>query len=277
MGDASTRSEGNQSGRSDQSGRSGGSEGSRPTAEFAGRTALVTGGSRGIGRSTCRMLAEHGARVAINYARNEEAANAALDMVKSAGAEGMIVQADVSSEADVDRMVGEVRTRLGPVDLLVNNAGIAKNQPHSELAFADWKRMFEVNVDGVFLTTWAVKDEMIERGFGRIVNVASLAGIILKKDMIHYATTKAAVISLTRHCAEAFAPHNVRVNCVAPGLTDTDLAGSGNPGMIDRLIASTPMGRMALPGEMASVIRFLLSEDSSFVTGQTVTACGGRS
>ena len=245
--------------------------------EFAGRIALVTGGSRGIGRSTCVMLAKQGARVAINYTRDEEAAKTALGMVEEADAEGMIVRADVSSEGDVNRMAAEVRSRLGPVDLLVNNAGIAKNQSHAELGFADWKRMFEVNVDGVFLATWAVKDEMIARGFGRIVNVASLAGIILKKDMIHYATTKAAVISLTRHCAEAFAPHNVRVNCVAPGLTDTDLAGSGNPGMIDRLIASTPMGRMALPGEMASVIRFLLSEDSSFVTGQTVVACGGRS
>ena len=247
------------------------------STEFAGRTALVTGGSRGIGRSTCLMLAEHGANVAINYTRNEDAANWTLARVEEAGAEGMIVKADVSSESDVNRMAGEVRSRLGPVDLLVNNAGIATNQAHSELAFADWKRMFEVNVDGVFLTTWAVKDEMIARGFGRIVNVASLAGIILKKDMIHYATTKAAVISMTRHCAEAFAPHNVRVNCVAPGLTDTDLAGSGNPGMIDKLIAATPLGRIGQPGEMASVIRFLLSEDSSFVTGQTVVACGGRS
>ncbi len=246
-------------------------------AEFAGRTALVTGGSRGIGRSTCLMLAERGARVAINYTSNEEAAKTALGMVEEAGAEGMIVRADVSSEADVNRMVAEVRSRMGPVDLLVNNAGIAANQTHSDLAFADWKRMFEVNVDGVFLPTWTVKDEMIARRYGRIVNVASLAGVILKKDMIHYATTKASVISFTRHCAAAFTPHNVRVNCVAPGLTDTDLAGSGNPGMIEQLIASTPMGRIAVPGEMASVIRFLLSEDSSFVTGQTVVACGGRS
>ncbi len=246
-------------------------------AEFAGRTALVTGGSRGIGRSTCLMLAERGARVAINYTRNEDAAKTALGMVEEIGAEAMIVQADVSSESDVNRMVDAVRTRLGTVDLLVNNAGIATNQSHAELAFADWKRMFEVNVDGVFLPTWAVKDEMIARGYGRIVNVASLAGVILKKDMIHYATTKAAVISFTRHCAAALAPHNVRVNCVAPGLTDTDLAGSGNPGMIEQLIDSTPMGRMAIPGEMASVIRFLLSEEASFVTGQTVVACGGRS
>ena len=161
--------------------------------------------------------------------------------------------------------------------MLVNNAGIAVSQPHSEIAFVDWKRMFEVNVDGVFLTTWAVKDEMIARGYGRIVNIASLAGVILKKDMIHYATTKAAVISFTRHCAEALAPHNIRVNCVAPGLTDTELARGGNPDMLDQLITSTPLGRMAVPGEIASVIRFLLSDAASFVTGQTVVACGGRS
>ena len=250
---------------------------SMQSAEFEGRTALVTGGSRGIGRSTCVMLAERGARVAINYTNNEEAAKATLGMVEEAGAEGMIVRADVSSETDVNRMVAEVRAGLGPVDLLVNNAGIAANQSHSEITFADWKRMFEVNVDGVFLATWAVKDEMIARRYGRIVNVASLAGVILKKDMIHYATTKASVISITRHCAAAFAPHNVRVNCVAPGLTDTDMAGTGNPGVLDQLVASTTLGRMAVPGEMASVIRFLLSEDASFVTGQTVVACGGRS
>ena len=137
--------------------------------------------------------------------------------------------------------------------------------------------MFAVNVDGPFLTTWAVKDGMIARRFGRIVNISSLAAILLKRNMIHYATTKAAVIAFTRHCAQAFAEHNVRVNCLAPGLTDTDLAQSGNPGMVEELIATTPLGRMADPGEMASVVRFLLSDDSSFVTGQTIVACGGRS
>ena len=135
---------------------------------------------------------------------------------------------------------------------------------------------FEVNVDGPFLTTWTVKDEMIKQRYGRIVNVSSLAAIALKKEMIHYATTKAAVIAFTRHCAEAFAPFNVRVNCVAPGLTDTELARSSNPGLVEQIIAVTPMGRMAEPAEIASVVKFLLSEDSGFVTGQTVVACGGR-
>ena len=174
-------------------------------------------------------------------------------------------------------MVEEVRNRFGPVDLLVNNAGIAVSAPHTDMAFADWKRMFEVNVDGPFLTTWAVKDEMIVRTYGRIVNIASLAGVVLKKNMIHYATTKAAVISFTRHCAEAFAPHNIRVNCVAPGLTDTDIARAANPDAINQLIAATPMGRMAAPEEMATIVKFLLSDDASFITGQTIVACGGRS
>ena len=243
---------------------------------FSGRTALVTGGARGIGRAICEMLADHGARVAINFQRNESAARDTLGAIVSRGAEAMVVAADVSREHEVARMIDQVRERFGPVELLVNNAGIASNVPHTELTFAAWQRMFQVNVDGPFLTIWAVKDEMIARRYGRIVNVSSLAGLCIKKDMIHYATAKAAVISLTRHCAEAFAPYNIRVNCVAPGLTNTELARSANPDLIERLIAVTPMGRIGEPAEIAGVVKFLLSDDSSFVTGQTVPACGGR-
>ena len=243
---------------------------------FESRTAVVTGGSRGIGRAISLMLADHGARVAINYERNETAARETLVRVQQAGGRGIIVQANVAQPADVDRMITETRSQLGAIDFLVNNAGIASNLPHEQLTFADWKRTFEVNVDGPFLTTWAVKDEMIARRFGRIVNVSSIAGLIKKKDMIHYATSKAAVIAFTRHCAEAFAPYNVRVNCVAPGLTETELSRAANPDLVDHLIAITPMGRMAQPEEIASVVRFLLSEESSFITAQTIVACGGR-
>jgi NAD(P)-dependent dehydrogenase (short-subunit alcohol dehydrogenase family) len=243
---------------------------------FAGKTALVTGGARGIGRAVCRMLAAEGARVAVNYRRQASAAEETLRLIGSEAERAIAVQADVSNEDDVRRMVESVRRELGPVDLLVNNTGIAESKPHTALAFARWREMFAVNVDGPFLTTWAVKDEMIARGFGRIVNVSSLAAKILKPDMIDYATTKAAVIAFTRHCAAAFAPH-VRVNCVAPGLTNTDLAQSANPDAVLRLISATPLGRMAEPAEIAEVVRFLLSEQSSFVTGQTIVACGGRS
>ena len=243
---------------------------------FEGRTAIVTGGSRGIGKAIVCRLASEGARVAVSYERNERAARETLKLVESAGGTGIIVQGNVAQPADVDRMVAQSREQLGPIDFLVNNAGIAESVTHQELTFARWKKMLDVNLDGTFLTTWAVKDEMIARRFGRIVNVSSLAGMVKKKGMIHYATAKAAVISFTRHCAEAFAPHNVRVNCVAPGLTNTELAQSANPDQIEELIGITPLGRMAQPEEMAAVVRFLLSEESSFVTGQTIAACGGR-
>ncbi|MCY3761721.1 MAG: SDR family NAD(P)-dependent oxidoreductase [Gemmatimonadetes bacterium] len=243
---------------------------------FAGRIALVTGGSRGIGRAICVMLAEQGAAVAVNYAQNEEAARETLGQVEAAGARGLTVQADVSREEEVARMAAAAESGLGPVDLLVNNAGMADNAPHGEVGFPDWKRMFEVNVDGPFLTTWAVKDGMIARGYGRIVNISSLAAMILKKNMIPYATTKADVVAFTRHCSEALAPHNIRVNCLAPGLTDTEMGRSANPDMVEQLIAATPLGRMASPEEMAAAVKFLLSEDSSFITGQTIVACGGR-
>lgn len=243
---------------------------------FEGRTAIVTGGSRGIGKAIVCRLASEGARVAVSYERNERAAQETLKLVESAGGTGIIVQGNVAQPAEVDRMVAQTREQLGPIDFLVNNAGIAETVTHQELTFVRWKRMLDVNLDGTFLTTWAVKDEMIARRFGRIVNVSSLAGMVKKKGMIHYATAKAAVISFTRHCAEAFAPHNVRVNCVAPGLTNTELAQSANPDQIKDLIGITPLGRMAQPEEMAAVVRFLLSEESSFITGQTIAACGGR-
>ena len=244
---------------------------------FAGRTALVTGGGRGIGRAICRMLAENGAKVAINYQGNVEAARETLAAIEVAGGEAMLARADVASEQEVGRMVGDIRDRFGPVGLLVNNAGIATSDEHDEFGFEEWAGMFAVNVDGPFLTTWAVKGEMITAGFGRIVNISSLAAHLLKPNMIHYATTKAAVIAFTRHTAVALAEHNIRVNCLAPGLTDTDLARSGNPGMVKQLIADTPLGRMGDPSEMAAAVKFLLSEESSFITGQTITACGGRS
>ena len=243
---------------------------------FEDRTAVVTGGGRGIGRAICQMLAERGARVAVNFERNQQAADETISMIAGQAERAMAVQADVSESAAVDRMMHAVREQLGPIDFLINNAGIATTTSHHDLKYEDWKRMFDINVDGPFLTTWAVKDEMIERQFGRIVNVSSLAGIKIKPDMIHYATTKAALISFTRHCAQAFAPFNVRVNCVAPGLTDTDITRNGNLELVDHLIAVTPMKRMADPAEIASVVQFLLSDDSSFVTGQTVPVCGGR-
>jgi 3-oxoacyl-[acyl-carrier protein] reductase len=210
--------------------------------EFDGKVALVTGGSRGIGRAICLMLAEHGAKVAINYVSNEAAAEEVLAAIDG---RGMIVQGDQSSEADVAAMVAKVTSELGDVSLLVNNAGIAEDTAHTELTFENWKRTIDVNVHGPFLSIWAVKDSMVKNKYGRIVNISSIAASTQPRPTaIDYATSKSALNSFTRHISAALAPDGVRVNCVAPGLTATELALSANPGNTDNIIAGTPLGRI---------------------------------
>jgi 3-oxoacyl-[acyl-carrier protein] reductase len=210
--------------------------------EFEGRVALVTGGSRGIGRAICIMLAEHGAKVAINYVSNQAAAEEVLSAIDG---RGMIVQGDQSSEADVTAMVAKVTQELGEVSLLVNNAGIAEDTTHSELTFEAWKRTMDVNVHGPFLAIWAVKDSMVKQKYGRIVNISSIAATTQPRPTaIDYATSKSALNSFTRHISAALAPEGVRVNCVAPGLTATELAMTANPGNTDNIIAGTPMQRI---------------------------------
>jgi 3-oxoacyl-[acyl-carrier protein] reductase len=244
--------------------------------ELAGRTALVTGGSRGIGRAVCVRLAREGARVAINYAQNEQAAREAQRLVEAEGAECLLIQADVSDPAAVAAMVATAERALGPIDLLVTSAGIALGEARGEVAFETWRRIMAVNLDGTFLPVMAVKDGMIARGFGRIVCFASIAGLRPRPAMLAYSTSKAAVVGFARSCAEAFAPH-VRVNCIAPGLIDTDMpAASLDQASRQRMIDATPLQRIGTPEEMAELAWFLLSERSSFTTGQVYVADGGR-
>lgn len=246
------------------------------TKEFAGRTALVTGGSRGIGRAVCVRLAEEGARVAVNYARDEAAARETERLVRAKGGDGAVLQADVSDPDAVAAMVGAAERALGPIDLLVNCAGIPEVGAHTELDYATWRRVMAVNLDGTFLPIWAVKDGMIARGYGRIVCFASIAGLRARPRMIAYSTSKAAVVGFARSCAEALAPH-VRVNTIAPGLIDTDMpAGSLDDAARAKMVDATPLKRIGRPEEMAELALFLLSERSSFTTGQVYVADGGR-
>jgi 3-oxoacyl-[acyl-carrier protein] reductase len=244
--------------------------------ELAGRVALVTGGSRGIGRTVCVRLAQEGARVAINYARDAAAAAEAQKLVEAAGADCMVVQADVSDPDAVAAMVAEVERGLGPVDLLVAAAGIAPTERRGAVPFETWRRIMAVNLDGTYLPIMALKDGMIARGFGRIVCFASIAGLRPRPAMLAYGTSKAAVIAFARSCSEAFAPQ-IRINCIAPGLIDTDMpAASLDDATRQRMIDATPLGRIGRPEEMAELALFLLSERSSFITGQTYVADGGR-
>ena len=181
--------------------------------EFAGRVALVTGGSRGIGRAICARLAERGADVAVNYVANEAAANETVGLVETAGGRALAVKADVSDQGAVAAMVAEVEAGLGPVDLLVANAGLGDTGDHAHIDYAQWRRLMDVNLDGVFLSVMAVKDGMLARGFGRIVCIASIAGLAPRPQLIAYATSKAGVIALVRNFAQGLAPA-VRINAV---------------------------------------------------------------
>jgi 3-oxoacyl-[acyl-carrier protein] reductase len=243
--------------------------------ELADRTALVTGGGRGIGRAACVRLAKAGARVAINYAADDAAAEETRRLVDAEGVPCTLVKADVSEPEQVRRMV-EAASALGPIDLLVHSAGVAEAGTHQEIDFATWRRVMAVNLDGTFLTVMAVKDGMLARGYGRIVCIASIAGLRPRPTMLAYGTSKAGVIAFARSCSEAFAPH-IRINCIAPGLIDTDMPNSSlSDAVRERMIDATPLGRIGQPEEMAELALFLLSERSSFITGQTISADGGR-
>jgi 3-oxoacyl-[acyl-carrier protein] reductase len=244
--------------------------------EFTGRTALVTGGSRGIGRAVCVRLAEEGAKIALNYTSNEAAAEEARALVEAAGSKCLPIRADVADPAAVAAMVAEAERGLGPVDLLVTCAGIAPTETRGEVDFETWRRIMAVNVDGTYLPVMATKDGMTARGYGRIVCFASIAGLRPRAAMLAYSTSKAAVIGFARSCSEAFAPQ-IRINCIAPGLIDTDMpAASLDAATRQRMIEATPLKRIGRPEEMAELALFLLSERSSFITGQTYVADGGR-
>ncbi len=246
------------------------------TIEFPQRVALVPGGSRGIGRACCLKLAEAGARVAVNYRSNQPAAEATVEAIRAQGGEALAIQADVAVADDVTRMVDQVEGQLGPVDLLVNNAGIFEVGQHTEETLEIWQRTLDCNLTGTFHVTWAVKDGMIERGYGRIVNIASVAALAARPQCIAYSVSKAGVVALTRSLASAVAEHDVRINAVAPGLIDTEILDAAEAEALAAIVEATPMKRMGDSDEVADGVMYLLSDLSRFTTGQTLVCSGGR-
>lgn len=244
--------------------------------DFENRVALVTGGSRGIGRATALQLARGGARVAIGFASRKESADKVVAEIEANGQKSIAVQCDVSKQKQIDDAVRITRERFGPIDLLAHCGAISNIADHSKLTYELWRETIDVNLNGAFRVLWAVKDEMVERKFGRIVMISSIAALRPRKLQIHYASAKAGVIALTRCCAEGMAEDNIRVNCIAPGLIDTEMAYALSPEHIEQIKEGTPMRRLGKPEEIAELACFLLSERSSFMTGQTVVASGGR-
>jgi 3-oxoacyl-[acyl-carrier protein] reductase len=243
---------------------------------FDGRTALITGGARGIGRAICETIGRSGARVAVNYRTSQPDAEQTVAQIRADGGDAIAVRADVSDVDQVNAMVRKVTEQFGPIELLVNNAAVFHLLAPGEADPVTWQQTLDVNLTGAYRVTWAVKDSMIERRFGRIVNLSSISALRSRPRSIAYAVSKAGLIALTRCCAEAWAGHNIRVNAITPGLIDTEMIAIAEPELIDKLVAETPMGRIGLPADVASVVAFLLSDESSFMTGQTLAVCGGR-
>ena len=245
--------------------------------QFDGRVALVTGGARGIGRAICMALAREGAHVAVNYRGQADAAEEVAEYVRQRGGRAITVQADMGDPESVETLVERARTELGRITLLVNNAAYTHLLNHEELTFHRWQRFMRTNVDGPFLTMWAVKQDMIDAGGGAVVNISSLAGVNPHPDMIGYGASKAALNQLTRAAAIALAPLSIRVNAITPGMVATPRQETVSAELREQLTKAVPLGRPGTPEELANVALFLLSDAASFVTGSVVTVAGGQS
>ena len=240
------------------------------------RVALVTGSSRGIGRAIALRLAREGAAVAVNYRERRDQADQVVGAITRAGGRAVAIAADVASAADCTRLVETARQALGPVDILVNNAGVFRKGDLADFDFAQMESMRNVNVDGLIRVTREVASDMKARRWGRIVNIASIAGIgTTSVGSTFYSATKAAVITLTRRFALELGPHGITVNAIAPGFIATDMAAQSGADF-DALAAKAMMRRVGTPDDIAAAAAFLVSEDAGFITAQLLTVDGGR-
>ena len=238
------------------------------------KTVLITGASRGIGAAMARSFAKAGYAVAVNYNQSEHAAK---ELVKELAREGHVAacyQADVANSAQVLRMTDAVSRELGTVLVLVNNAGISATGLFTDLGDDGWRRLWEVNVSGAIYCSRAVLPGMVRRGEGVILNLSSMWGQVGGSCEVAYSATKAALIGMTQALAKEVGPSGVRVNCIAPGVIDTDMVQVLGPEVLHDLAEQTPLGRLGTPQDIANAVAFLVSEKASFITGQVLTVDG---
>ena len=239
------------------------------------KVALITGSSRGIGRAEAITLARDGYAVCVNCVEREDKAQELVDMLRSNGCETMWYKADVSDSTAVKQMVAAIEEKLGAVTLLVNTAGIAKQCLFQDMTEDYWRHIFNVNLNGAFNTIQAVLPHMLHEHSGCIINTSSIWGQHGASCEVAYSATKHAIIGLTRSLAQELAPTNIRVNCVAPGVIDTDMVQVLGTETLAALAEDTPVGRLGRPEDIAAVVSFLASDAASFITGQVITSDGG--
>lgn len=239
------------------------------------RVALVTGGSRGIGRSIAEQLAASGHRVAINFVSNETAAAEVVAAIEAGGGTAVAVRGDVGDEASVDALISEVQENLGPIEILVNNAGITRDDLLMRMKPDAWDSVMQTNLRSVYLCSRAVMRGMLRGRWGRIISLSSVAGVYGNPGQANYAAAKAGIIGFTMSLAKEIGSRGITVNAVAPGFIATDMTAALGDGVADAVAEKITVGRLGRPEEVASAVGYLASEDASYITGQTVVVDGG--
>ncbi|HEX3368541.1 MAG TPA: beta-ketoacyl-ACP reductase [Candidatus Cybelea sp.] len=242
---------------------------------FEGRVALVTGGTRGIGAAITEMLATSGAAVAAGYNRGGESAKKFQGQMHDKGAKVSVHQGRVDSADDVSRVIKEVMDEHGRIDYLVNNAGITVDKTVRKMSVDDWRQVLDVNLSGAFQMTKGVLEHMIERGSGRIVNISSVIGETGNIGQANYAASKAGLFGFSKSLALEMAQRGITVNCVAPGFIGTEMVAAIPEAALAKVVEKIPQRRLGRPEEVARVVRFLLEDDSSYITGAVYSINGG--
>lgn len=243
--------------------------------KLEGKVALVTGASRGIGREIALELAREGANVAINYAGSEAKALEVAQEIRTMGREAITIQADVSSSESVESMVKQTIEAFGKLDILVNNAGITKDNLLMRMKEADWDDVININLKGVFLCTKAVTRQMMKQRSGRIINISSIVGVSGNAGQANYVAAKSGVIGLTKTTAKELATRGITVNAIAPGFITTDMTDKLNDETKNEMLKQIPLARLGEPTDIAKTVLFLATDDSRYMTGQTLHVDGG--
>ena len=242
---------------------------------FTGKTAIVTGGSRGIGRAVCLELAAGGANVVFCYAGNDAAAHKTAQDVEAAGGRALALRCDVSDAAQVDALVSAAGERFGRIDILVNNAGITRDNLLLRMSEAEFDMVVAANLKGAVLCMKAVSKRMLKQRCGRIVNLSSVVGLRGNAGQVNYAASKAGIIGMTKSLAKELASRGVTVNAVAPGFIETDMTAALSESARSAAQGSIPMGRLGTPEDVAKAVAFLAGDDAAYITGQVLAVDGG--